>query len=104
MDVLQLELAKLRKDGNLTQSIQDVDKIIEQLERARESIVAGRESRFPQIRKGGGVELCCPRRESFGLGAICEEHLLTPYSRSKLRSIYSREDTKSYEERLRQGQ
>jgi hypothetical protein len=42
MDVLQVELAKLQRDGNLTQSIEDVDKIIEQLERARESIVAGK--------------------------------------------------------------
>jgi FtsZ-binding cell division protein ZapB len=44
MDILQVELAKLRRDANLTQSIQDVDKIIEQLEAARESIVAGTES------------------------------------------------------------
>jgi hypothetical protein len=41
MDVLQIELAKLRKDGNLSQSIQDVDKIIEQLERAKAAIVEG---------------------------------------------------------------
>lgn len=41
MDVLQVELAKLRRDANLGQTIQDVDKIIEQLERARETIVAG---------------------------------------------------------------
>lgn len=41
MDTLQLELAKLRRDANLTQSIEDIDKIIAQLERARESIVAG---------------------------------------------------------------
>ncbi len=41
MDVLQVELAKLRRDANLSQSIQDVDSIIEQLERAREAIVAG---------------------------------------------------------------
>lgn len=37
-----MELAKLRRDANLSQSIQDVDKIIEQLERARETIVAGK--------------------------------------------------------------
>jgi hypothetical protein len=42
MDPLLLELAKLQKDGNLKQSIDDVDKIIEQLERARETIVAGK--------------------------------------------------------------
>lgn len=41
MDVLQLELARLQRDANLSQSIQDVDSIIEQLERAREAIVAG---------------------------------------------------------------
>lgn len=41
MDALQIELAKLRRDANLTQSIQDVDKIIQQLERARETILAG---------------------------------------------------------------
>lgn len=41
MDAIQIELAKLRKDGNLKQSIDDVNKIIEQLERARETIVAG---------------------------------------------------------------
>ncbi|RDL33142.1 Uncharacterized protein BP5553_08581 [Venustampulla echinocandica] len=39
MDTLQLELAKLGRDANLTQSIADVDKIIEQLERARGAIV-----------------------------------------------------------------
>jgi hypothetical protein len=46
MDALQLELAKLRRDANLSQSIQDVDKIIAQLENARESIVLGMET-FP---------------------------------------------------------
>ncbi|KAH8813264.1 CTLH/CRA C-terminal to lish motif domain-containing protein [Xylogone sp. PMI_703] len=42
MDALQLELAKLRKGANLvdSQSISDVDSIIESLERARETIVA----------------------------------------------------------------
>ncbi|TVY56972.1 LisH domain-containing protein [Lachnellula cervina] len=39
MDNLLIELAKLRRDSNLTESIQDVDKILEQLEAARESIV-----------------------------------------------------------------
>ena len=43
MDLLSIELAKLQKDGNLKQSIEDVDKIIEQLERARETIVAGKD-------------------------------------------------------------
>jgi hypothetical protein len=46
MDALQIELAKLRRDANLSQSIQDVDKIIAQLENARESIVLGMET-FP---------------------------------------------------------
>ena len=46
MDALQIELAKLRRDANLTQSIQDVDKIIAQLENARETIVSGMET-FP---------------------------------------------------------
>jgi len=41
MDVLQRELAKLRRDATLSQSINDVDKIIEQLEKARETIAAG---------------------------------------------------------------
>ena len=41
MDVLQVELAKLRRDANLSQSIEDVDKIIEQLESTREAIIAG---------------------------------------------------------------
>ncbi len=47
MDILQHDLKKLRQDANLQQSIQDVDKIIEQLERAREQIV---ESKQLQIR------------------------------------------------------
>ena len=41
MDVLQVELAKLRRDANLKQSIEDVDKIIQQLEKARDTIAAG---------------------------------------------------------------
>ncbi|KAK0128156.1 hypothetical protein ONS95_000139 [Cadophora gregata] len=40
MDHLQIELAKLRRDANLKQSMDDVDKIIEQLEKARETIIA----------------------------------------------------------------
>lgn len=44
MDTLQLELAKLGRDANFTQSIADVDHIIEQLERAREAIVEGENS------------------------------------------------------------
>jgi hypothetical protein len=52
MDTLQIELAKLRRDANLTQSIQDVDKIIEQLQKARESIVAGTDhSSIPSERR-----------------------------------------------------
>jgi hypothetical protein len=102
MDVLQLELAKLHKDGNLTQSIQDVDKIIEQLERARGSIVAGKRCYFLQVRRsGGGWAIGQARRivETI-LGATCTDPLLRP----KLRSIYSRQDTKPHEERLRQSQ
>ena len=41
MDVLQVELAKLRRDANLSQSIEDVDKIIDQLEKTREAIKKG---------------------------------------------------------------
>jgi hypothetical protein len=39
MDVIQIELAKLRRDASLSQSVADVDRIIEQLERARETIL-----------------------------------------------------------------
>jgi E3 ubiquitin-protein transferase RMND5 len=53
MDALQIELAKLRRDANLTQSIQDVDKIIEQLEMARESIIAGTDALLYSLRRGG---------------------------------------------------
>ena len=41
MDSLQDDLAKLRRDANLSQSIADVDKIIQQLEKARGTIEAG---------------------------------------------------------------
>jgi len=41
MDVLQQEASKLQKAANLQDSIDDVDKVIEQLERAREAILAG---------------------------------------------------------------
>jgi hypothetical protein len=41
MDALQIELAKARRDANFSQSIRDVDSIIEQLEKAREEISAG---------------------------------------------------------------
>jgi hypothetical protein len=43
MDVLQVELAKLQRDHNLAPCIGDVGNIIQQLERAREAIVAGEE-------------------------------------------------------------
>ena len=56
MDVLQVELAKLHRDANLTQSIEDVDNIIAQLERARESIVAGKKSSPGWRRAIGGAE------------------------------------------------
>ena len=38
-----MELAKLQRDHNLAPCIDDVDTIIQQLERAREAIVAGEE-------------------------------------------------------------
>jgi hypothetical protein len=41
MDALQLELARLQKDASLSQSIEDVDKVLEQLCNAREAIAAG---------------------------------------------------------------
>ncbi|KAA8574769.1 hypothetical protein EYC84_004018 [Monilinia fructicola] len=40
MDVLEKELMKLQRDSSFNQSIEDVDKIIQQLERAREAIVS----------------------------------------------------------------
>ncbi|QSZ37471.1 hypothetical protein DSL72_008569 [Monilinia vaccinii-corymbosi] len=40
MDVLAKELAKLQRDSSFNQSIEDVDKIIQQLERAREAIAS----------------------------------------------------------------
>lgn len=41
MDVLQIELARMAKGATLHQSIVDVDKILEQLIQARESIANG---------------------------------------------------------------
>jgi E3 ubiquitin-protein transferase RMND5 len=41
MDVLETELARLQKEATLSQSVEDVDKILEQLCRARDSIAAG---------------------------------------------------------------
>lgn len=64
MDALQIELAKLRRDANLTQSIHDVDRIIKQLENARESIVSGMEaflSSLPWGAKSAGVRPLDPR-------------------------------------------
>ncbi|KFY92657.1 hypothetical protein V500_04084 [Pseudogymnoascus sp. VKM F-4518 (FW-2643)] len=40
MEALQLELARLQKDASLSQSIEDVDKVLEQLCNAREAIAA----------------------------------------------------------------
>lgn len=42
MDALELELARLQRDATLSQSIEDVDKILAQLLEARESIATGR--------------------------------------------------------------
>jgi len=41
MDVLETELARLQREATLSQSVEDVDKILEQLFRARDSIAAG---------------------------------------------------------------
>jgi hypothetical protein len=41
MEVLQTELARLQRDGTLSQSIEDVDKVLEQLYKAREGIAKG---------------------------------------------------------------
>ena len=90
MDLLSIELAKLQKDGNLKQSIEDVDKIIEQLERARETIVAGKDE-VPNI----------PKWRSEAWDTL--EHLLIP-ARSKLCLHNSCEATKSAETELRQSE
>jgi len=41
MDVLETELTRLHGEATLSQSIEDVDEILEQLCRARDSITAG---------------------------------------------------------------
>ena len=41
MDVLERELGNLQRDATLKKSIEDVDKIIQQLEKARGAIAAG---------------------------------------------------------------
>lgn len=41
MDVLETELTRLQREATLSQSVEDVDKILEQLCRARDSIAAG---------------------------------------------------------------
>jgi hypothetical protein len=41
MDVLEAELARLQREATLSQSVEDVDKILEQLCMARDSIAAG---------------------------------------------------------------
>lgn len=41
MDVLEKELIKLQKNTSFDQTIEDVDKIIQQLERARDAIDSG---------------------------------------------------------------
>lgn len=41
MDALETELARLQREATLSQSIEDVDKIIEQLCRERDSIASG---------------------------------------------------------------
>lgn len=44
MDALQIELARMAKGATLGQSIEDVDKILEQLVAAREAIANGMEA------------------------------------------------------------
>jgi E3 ubiquitin-protein transferase RMND5 len=44
MDILETELARLQRDATLSQSVEDVDKILEQLCRARDSIAAGEDT------------------------------------------------------------
>lgn len=41
MDVLEKEIIKLQRDSSFDQSIEDVDKIIQQLEKARDAIESG---------------------------------------------------------------
>lgn len=41
MDALETELSRLQRDAALSQSVEDVDKILEQLCRARDAITAG---------------------------------------------------------------
>lgn len=41
MDVLEKEIIKLQRDSSFDQSIEDVDKIIRQLEKARGAIESG---------------------------------------------------------------
>lgn len=103
MDILQLELAKLRRDGNLAQSIQDVDKIIEQLERAREAIVTGTKSCFLWPEEHGSLTHGTREENVKDLEQFWVEHLLTrtPFRRSKLPCIHSCKGAKSHEERLR---
>jgi len=80
MDALQQEASKLRKGANLQDSIDDVDKIIEQLERTREAIVAGRGISYFILSRGtvddysmaGHVEAeICSKSGTFFLRYIC---------------------------------
>jgi hypothetical protein len=97
MDNLQIELAKLRRDANLTESIQDVDKILEQLEAARESIVQG-ESLLPVPgRKRRTQEACL----STAPGSSSGVYLLIMLRRFKLSAHYSCKTTKSSQTWLR---
>lgn len=59
IETLSRELQNLQKVGNLKKSLQDVDKIIEQLERARESIIHGMATLSPE------VMLPCAAKSSF---------------------------------------
>jgi hypothetical protein len=102
MDALQIELAKLRRDANLTQSIHDVDKIIKQLENARESIVSGMEAFLSSLRwgaKSAGVRPLDTRLCLYFALAL----LLTLYisRRSEFSFYYACEASKSPQKWLR---
>ena len=42
MDVLETELSRLRQDASLSQSVDDVDSILEQLFQAKDAIASGK--------------------------------------------------------------
>jgi hypothetical protein len=56
MDALETELIRLQRDATLFQSVEDVDKILEQLCRARDSIAAGENPSRSEIMSGYDIE------------------------------------------------